>query len=61
MKNRKLFIGSFSVMTILFLGMVINWFVVPFPDIVVRIIGLLLLINIVILTYNTVKIKNKKS
>jgi len=61
MKNRKLFIGSFSVMTILFLGMVINWFVVPFPDIVVRIIGLLLLINIVILTYNIVKIKNKKS
>jgi preprotein translocase subunit SecD len=39
----------------------LNWFVLPLPDIAVRVIGVTVLIDLFVLIYSRVKLKNNKA
>lgn len=58
MQNKKLFMASFVIMIIALICMGINRFVSPFPDMAVRVTGIILLINLPVFTYSSVKLKN---
>lgn len=59
MKNKNIFMISFIIMLIAIICMCINWFISPFSDIAVRVIGGIMLIDLFVLSYNTVKLKIK--
>ena len=58
MNNKNRFIVSLIIMIITVLCMGISFFIWPLPDIVVRVIGVIMLIDIAILGYSTVKLRN---
>ncbi len=58
MKNRNVFIISVTIMIIMTICMGINWFISPFSDIAIRVIGGIMLINLFVLSYSTVKLKS---
>jgi hypothetical protein len=59
MKERTLFLVSFRIMIIALLCMSVNWLLVSLPDWTVRMIGIVILVDLVVLTYSTVKLKQK--
>ncbi|GKX67029.1 hypothetical protein [Inconstantimicrobium mannanitabidum] len=58
MKNRNAFMISLIIMIITIICMVINRFISPLPDVVIRVVGVIMLINLVVLSYSTVKLKS---
>lgn len=58
MKNKKVFMVSLIIMIIAIIFMGINWFISPMSDNAIRLTGLITLIDIFVLTYNTIKLKN---
>lgn len=61
MKRKGLFIVSMIIMIIALGSMAVNWFVVPFPDWIVRSIGIIMLVDIAIVVYSLVSFsKNNK-
>ncbi|MBB6715601.1 hypothetical protein H7E68_12890 [Clostridium gasigenes] len=48
---------SLIIMIITTICMGINWFISPFSDIAIRVIGALMLIDLFVLSYSTVKLK----
>lgn len=57
MKNKKRFMISLIIMIITIICMVINWLISPFPDIVIRVLGIIMLINLFVLSYSAVKLR----
>jgi hypothetical protein len=57
MNNKKAYIISSFILIIALICMGINWFVTPFADIVIRIIGVIMLVDIFVLSYNFTKLK----
>lgn len=60
MNNKNVFIISLFVLIISVICMGIHRFVTPFSDNAVRVIGVLLLIDLFVLTYSAVKLKNNR-
>jgi len=59
MKDRTLFLVAFRIMIIALLCMSVNWLLVSLPDWAVRMIGIVIIVDLVVLTYSTVKMKQK--
>ncbi|GFZ33254.1 hypothetical protein CSC2_37800 [Clostridium zeae] len=59
MKNKYVFIISLIIMIISILIMSVNRFVSPLPDIDLRILGCVMLVNIFVLSYSAVRLKSK--
>jgi hypothetical protein len=59
MKNKYVFIISLIIMIISIVFMSINRFVAPFPDIAIRVLGCVILVNVFVLSYSAVKLKSK--
>jgi len=59
MKNRALYLVAIVIMIIALLCMSINWCWVSLPDWVVRIIGIVILVDVVVLSYSNARIKHK--
>lgn len=59
MKHKNVFMISLIIMLITTICIGINWFMSPFPDIVIRAIGGIMLIDLFVLSYSTVKLKSK--
>lgn len=57
MKPKMMFTVSMIIMIITLVCMGINRFVMTLPDIVVRITGIIMLINIAVFSYSIVKLK----
>ncbi|MDP4178535.1 MAG: hypothetical protein Q8900_09380 [Bacillota bacterium] len=57
MKPKMLFIVSLIIMIITLVCMGINRFVMILPDIIIRITGIIMLINISVFSYSIVKLK----
>lgn len=58
MKNKATFTVSLFIMIISIICMIINRFIFPLPDNVIRITGVIILINLVLFSYSAVKLKN---
>lgn len=58
MKNKKIFMLSLIIIIVALLCMGINWFILPLPDNAVRLTGVIILIDLFILTYSRTKLKN---
>lgn len=61
MENRALFRVSLVIMLIALLCMCMNWWIVSLPDWAVRVIGIVLLVDLAVLTYSSVKIKHENT
>jgi len=59
MKNRALFLMSIVIMIIALVSMGINWLMVAMPDWIVRVIGIVIMVDLVVLVYSSVRIKHK--
>jgi len=59
MKNRALFLISIVIMIIALVSMGINWLMVAMPDWIVRAIGIVIMVDLVVLVYSSVRIKHK--
>ena len=55
MKNKNVFMIIIMIITIICMG--INRFISPFSDIAIRVVGSIMLIDLFILSYSTVKLK----
>lgn len=58
MKIKNVFTISLAIMIILIICIGINWFILPFSDIMVRFLGIIMIINLFVLVYSTVKLKS---
>ncbi|WP_297424818.1 hypothetical protein [Clostridium sp.] len=58
MKNQNIFTISLILLTITVICMWIGLFLLPFSDIAIRTIGGVMLVDLVILSYSTVKLRN---
>jgi len=56
MKNKNVFMIIIMIIAIICMG--INRLILPFPDIAIRIVGGIMLIDIFVLSYSTVKLKS---
>lgn len=61
MKNSVQFFVSLIIAVIALLCMSINWFIVPMPDWVVRMVGIVMMVDLVILVYSGIKKKTKEN
>lgn len=59
MKNRILFLISNVIMIIALLSMGINWLTATMPDWTVRIIGLVIIVDLAVLVYSSVRVKQR--
>jgi len=59
MKNKILFLVSMVIMIIALLSMGINWLIAAMPDWTVRIIGLVIMVDLAVLVYSSVRIKQR--
>lgn len=59
MKNKILFLVSMVIMIIALLSMGINWLTAAMPDWTVRIIGLVIMVDLAVLVYSSVRIKQR--
>lgn len=59
MKVKSAWLWSELLMVVLLISMAINWYVVPFPEWVVRVIGVVLLLNIAVLIYSWVRYRKR--
>ena len=57
MKNNNLLIICSVIMIILLSFMGFNYFISPLSDMIIRIVGVMMIVNLVVLTYNTMKLK----
>lgn len=57
MKNKNAFMISLIIMIITITCMGINWFISPFPDIAIRVIGSIMFIDLFVLSYSAVRLK----
>ncbi|MBE5960325.1 MAG: hypothetical protein E7256_02890 [Lachnospiraceae bacterium] len=60
MKDRIIFYGSLIIMIAAVLLMALNVFLVPFSDWAVRVLGIVMLLTIVILSYSSVRLTRTK-
>lgn len=58
MKNRNVFMISLIIMIITIICMGINKFISPLPDIVIIVAAVIMIINLVVLSYSIVKLKS---
>jgi hypothetical protein len=58
MKDKKVFMVSLTIMIIALICMGINRFVSPLPDNAIRVTGIIMLIDISVLSYSMVRLKN---
>lgn len=56
---KKIFEVNFIIMIISIIIMIVNHFITALPDIAIRIIGILLLINIFVFSFTAVKLKKQ--
>ncbi|MGB8451119.1 MAG: hypothetical protein WCD89_02200 [Anaerocolumna sp.] len=61
MKNKKAFMVCLLIMIIAIISMGINGFVIPLPDMVIRVTGIVMLIDLSALSYNWMKLKNSSN
>lgn len=61
MKSKKVFMISLYVMIIAVICMGINIFIIPFPDLVIRVIGIITVVDLFVFSYSMVKLKNKNN
>lgn len=54
MKKRVLIAGVIMIVSLF--CMIVNWFIIPLSDLMVRIIGIIMIIDLVALTYSSVKL-----
>ncbi len=59
MKNRYLFLMTIVIMFIALLFMGINMLVFTMPDWTVRFMGIVIMVDLVVLVYSSIKIMNK--
>lgn len=59
MKNKNLFLVSMVIMIIALLSMGINWLTAAMTDWTVRIIGLVIMVDLAVLVYSSVRIKQR--
>lgn len=59
MKNKILFLVSMVIMIIALLSMGINWLTAAMTDWTVRIIGLVIMVDLAVLVYSSVRIKQR--
>ncbi len=59
MRNKILFLISMVIMIIALLSMGINWFTPAMPDWTVRIIGFVIMVDLAVLVYSSVRIKQR--
>ncbi len=59
MKIRKLYILCIAIMIAALLCMGFNWIIFPLPDAVIRVTGVIMLMDIFVLSYGTVKLRNQ--
>lgn len=59
MKNKILFLVSMVIMIIALLSMGINWLTAVMSDWTVRIIGLVIMVDLAVLVYSSVRIKQR--
>lgn len=59
MKYKNVFRISLIIMIIVLICMGINWFISPFSDTAIRVIGIIMLVDLFVLSYSTVKLKSK--
>jgi hypothetical protein len=61
MKNKKAFMVCLIIMIIAIISTGINRFVIPLPDMVIRTTGVVMLIDLFVLSYNWRKLKNSSN
>lgn len=61
MKNKRLIIVSLTVLFVALICMEISRQITPFSDVAIRVIGTIMLIDIAVLSYSIVKVKNSRS
>lgn len=59
MKNRVLFLMAVLIMIIALFSMGINWWMVEMPDWIIRVIGIVIMVDLLVLVYSFVRIKHK--
>ena len=59
MDANKVFLVSLIVMIAALVCMGLNLFVLPFPDAVIRVIGVMLIVDLFIFTYSLARMKRK--
>ena len=59
MKNRVLFLMAVLIMIIALFSMGINWWMVEMPDWIIRVIGIVIMVDLLVLVYSSVRIKHK--
>ena len=59
MKNRIVFLVAIMIMVSALLSMGISWLIFAMPDWTVRIIGIVIMVDLIILTYLFIRIKHK--
>ncbi|MFA6941976.1 MAG: hypothetical protein WCQ54_13520 [Clostridiaceae bacterium] len=57
MKNKKVFMTSLVIMIIALICMGINRFVFPFPDIAIRVTGVIILVDLFVYIYSRGEVK----
>ena len=60
MKKKNVLVISLIIMAIAIICMGINIFIRPLPDMIVRITGAVMLINLIVLSYSTSKLIRKE-
>lgn len=60
MKSKARFYVSFVIMMIVLILMGIHWLLVPMPDWAIRTVGIVMLIDLVVFTYSSIKMKQKE-
>lgn len=58
MKTKNIFMISLFIIIMALIGMGINLFISPLADTIVRVIGIIMLIDLFVLSYSTVKLKS---
>lgn len=60
MKEKSIFDISMVIMIAAVILMLISFFTIPFPDWAVRVIGVIMLIDIVVLSYSSIRLNRRQ-
>ncbi len=60
MKEKSIFDISMVIMIAAVILMLISFFIIPFPDWAVRVIGVIMLIDIVVLSYSSIRLNRRQ-
>lgn len=56
MKTKTVFMVSLIILIATVIIMGINWFILPLPDMVIRVTGIIMLVDIIAFTYSVVRL-----